>query len=159
VRGEISVTPGAAAVRVGLGSVWVSNPDEDLLEQIDPKTMKVVNRIETGSRPRYLAVGAGSVWALAQGDGTITRYTPATKESVRIEAGLTGAAGDMTFGAGSVWARGGADRLLLRLDPATNGVIAEYGPGAGAGGVAVGHGAIWISAYNKKKVWRVPLPG
>jgi streptogramin lyase len=62
VRAEVEVTAGAAAVRVGLGSVWVSNPEEDILEQIDPKTLKVVNRIETGSRPRYMAVGAGSVW-------------------------------------------------------------------------------------------------
>jgi virginiamycin B lyase len=78
---------------------------------------------------------------------------------VRIDAGLTGAGGDMTFGAGSVWARGAGQRLMLRLDPSTNQVVAEYGPPAGAGAVAVGHDAIWISAYNEKKVWRVPLPG
>jgi hypothetical protein len=71
---------------------------------------------------------------------------------------MTGAGGDLTFGAGSVWARGAADRLLIRLDPSTNRVVAEYGPAAGAGAVAVGHGAVWISAYNKKKVWRLPLP-
>jgi streptogramin lyase len=65
VRGVVPVTAGAAAVRVGLGSVWVSNSDGDVVEQIDPKTLKVVDRIETGSRPRYMAVGAGSVWALA----------------------------------------------------------------------------------------------
>ena len=158
VRGEVPLTAGAAAVRVGLGSVWVSNPEEDIIEQIDPKTLKVVNQIETGSRPRYMAVGAGSIWALAQGDGSITRYTPETKESVRIDAGMAGAGGDMTFGAGSVWARGAAKRLLIRLDPATNEVIAEYGPAAGAGAVAVGHGAVWISAYNNEKVWRLPLP-
>ena len=58
----------------------------------------------------------------------------------------------------SVWARGASDRLLIRLDPASNHVVAEYGPAAGAGAVAVGHGAIWISAYNEQKVWRGPLP-
>jgi hypothetical protein len=50
VRGEVPVTPGAAAVRVGLGCL-VSNPDEDVIEQIDPRTLKAVNQIETGSRP------------------------------------------------------------------------------------------------------------
>jgi streptogramin lyase len=159
VEAVVPVKAGAAGVRVGLGRVWVSNPEENLVEEIDPKTLKVVGQFETGSRPRYMAVGAGSVWALAQGDGSITRYTPDINETVRIDAGLTGAGGDMTFGAGSVWARGAADRLLLRVDPGTNQVVAEYGPGAGAGAVAVGHGAIWISAYNKKKVWRLPLPG
>ena len=139
--------------------MWVSNPEEDLVEQIDVKSLKVVNEIQTGSRPRYMAVGAESIWALAQGDGSITRYIPDTKETVRIDAGLTGAGGDMTFGVGSVWARGAGKRLLLRLDPATNQVVEEYGPAAGAGAVAVAHGAIWISAYNKKKVWRVPLAG
>jgi virginiamycin B lyase len=154
----IPVKAGAAAVRAGLGSVWVSNPEEDVVEQIDPKTLKVVNQIPTGDRPRYMAIGAGSVWALAQVDGTITRYTPATKKTMRIEANLPGAGGDLTFGAGSVWARGAADRLLVRLDPASNQVVAEYGPAVGAGAVAVGHGAVWISAYNAKKVWRLPLP-
>jgi streptogramin lyase len=151
------VTEGAAGVRDGLGSVWVSNPEADIVEQIDLKRLKVANKITTGDRPRYMAIGAGSIWALAQVDGSITRYTPATKETIRIEAGLPGAGGDMTFGAGSVWARGAGDRLLIRLDPAPNQVVSEYGPAFGAGAVAVGHGAVWISAYNEKKAWRLPL--
>ena len=158
VRASIPVTEGAAGVRAGLGSVWVSNPEADIVEQIDLKRLKVANKITTGDRPRYMAIGAGSIWALAQVDGSITRYTPATKETIRIEAGLSGAGGDMTFGAGSVWARGAGDRLLIRLDPATNQVVSEYGPAFGAGAVAVGHGAVWISAYNEKKAWRLPLP-
>jgi virginiamycin B lyase len=158
VKALVPVKAGAAGVRVGVGSVWISNPEVNVVQQIDPKALKVVHEIATGPRPRYMAVGAGSIWALAQVDGSITRYTPATKQTVRIEAGLVGAGGDMTFGAGTVWARGAGDRLLIRLDPATNQVIAEYGPAAGAGAVAVGHGAVWISAYNQKKVWRLPLP-
>jgi hypothetical protein len=158
VRASIPVTEGAAGVRAGLGSVWVSNPEADIVEQIDLKRLKVANKITTGDRPRYMAIGAGSIWALAQVNGSITRYTPATKETIRIEAGLSGAGGDMTFGAGSVWARGAGDRLLIRLDPATNQVVSEYGPAFGAGAVAVGHRAVWISAYNEKKAWRLPLP-
>ena len=71
---------------------------------------------------------------------------------------MQGAGGDLTFGEGSVWARGTAERLVVRIDPATNQVVGEWGPAAGPGAVAVGYGAIWISAYDKKKVWRVPLP-
>jgi virginiamycin B lyase len=158
VVGTVPVTEGAAAVRAGLGSVWVSNADHGFVEQIDPATMKVISRVQTGPRPLFLTIGAGSVWALARGDGTITRYTPATKQTVTIDAGMQGAGGDLTFGEGSVWARGTAERLVIRIDPATNQVIGEWGPAAGPGAVAVGHGAIWISAYDKKKVWRVPLP-
>ena len=51
---------------------------------------------------------------------------------------------------------GSVPAALVLDDPAT--VAALDGPAAGAGAVAVGHGAIWISAYNKKKVWRIPLP-
>ncbi len=59
----------------------------------------------------------------------------------------------MTFADGSSWVRGAADRLLIRIDAETNQVVEEYGPAASAGAVALGFGAVWISAYNEKKVW------
>lgn len=158
VTATVPVKAGAAGVRVGLGSVWVSNPEEDVVQQIDPKTLQIVDEVPTGDRPIFMVVGDNSLWTLAQVDGSITRYTPTTKETLRIEAGLPGVGGSLAFGAGSLWARGTAKRLLLRVDPASNQVVAEYGPAAGAGAVAVGHDAIWLSAYNQKKVWRLPLP-
>lgn len=51
LQAKIPVTAGAAAVEVRLGGVWVSSPDNDLVEQIDPTTKKVVGQVRTGSRP------------------------------------------------------------------------------------------------------------
>lgn len=63
----------------------------------------------------------------------------------------------MTAGGGWVWARG-QGYLLSRIDPRTNRVVLRYGPSSGSGGVVLGFGAVWISAHDVAKVWRLPLP-
>ena len=66
---------------------------------MDPKTNLVTDLIETGPQPRFLAYGAGSVWTLNQGDGTVTRIDAAKKTvGATIEAGVPGPGGEIGFG-------------------------------------------------------------
>ncbi len=70
-----------------------------------PATIKVVIDPKLGRSPRFLTVGAGSVWTLNQGDGTISRVDTKTgKLSAVADAGLSGTGGEIAFGEGSVWA-------------------------------------------------------
>jgi virginiamycin B lyase len=156
VTAEIPVRIGAAGVRVGAGSVWVTNPVEDVVQQIDPDTRRVSRTVKTGRGPRFLDVGEGAAWTLDQVDGTVTRIDADTGKTVRIAAGVRGEGGDLTVGAGFVWARG-SDRLLTRIDPKRRKVVARYGPSSGSGAVIVGGGAVWISAHDVNTVWRLPL--
>jgi virginiamycin B lyase len=158
VTARIPVQAGAATVRTGEGSVWVANPDKDLVEQIDPGSEKVVRSVKTGGGPRFFDVGEGAVWTLNQIDGSVTRIDPATGTATNVDAGVPGDGGDLTAGGGSVWVRG-SDKLLARIDPKTNRVVARYGPSSGSGAVIVGAGAVWISAHDIDTVWRLPLDG
>jgi virginiamycin B lyase len=156
VTAEIPVRIGAAGVRFGAGSVWVTNPVEDVVQLIDPDTREVTRTIGTGRGPRFFDVGEGAAWTLDQVDGTVTRIDADTGRTARIAAGVRGEGGDLTVGGGSVWARG-SDRLLTRIDPERRRVVARYGPSSGSGAVIVGAGAVWISAHDVNTVWRLPL--
>jgi virginiamycin B lyase len=156
VTAEIPVQIGAAGVRFGAGSVWVTNPVEDVVQLIDPTTREVTRTVRTGRGPRFFDVGEGAAWTLDQVDGTVTRIDARTGRTARIAAGVPGEGGDLTVGGGSVWARG-SDRLLTRIDPDRRKVIARYGPSSGSGAVIVGAGAVWISAHDVNTVWRLPL--
>jgi virginiamycin B lyase len=156
VTAEIPVRIGAAGVRVGAGSVWVTNPVEDVVEVIDPDSRTVTRTVKTGRGPRFFDVGLGAAWTLDQVDGTVTRIDADTGRTVRIAAGVRGEGGDLTVGGGSVWARG-TDRLLTRIDPSRRKVVARYGPSSGSGAVIVGARAVWISAHDVNTVWRLRL--
>ena len=158
VIARIPVREGAAAVRVGYGAVWVTNPALNLVQKISPRTNRVVATTKVAGGPRFFAVGEGAVWTLNQGTGAVTRLAPATaKVTANVQANVVGGGGDMTVGGGWAWARGTA-ALLTRIDPRTNKVAERYGPSSGSGAATVGYGALWISAHDVRTVWRLPLP-
>ncbi len=64
--------------------------------------------------------------------------------------------GDIAVGGRSVWARV-SDSLVARIDPATNTVTQRPGRPAGSGSVAADDAAVWISAQDIDRVFRVPL--
>ncbi len=157
VTAMIPVEPAAASVRYGFGHVWVVNPGQDLVQKIDPATERVVQTADTGDTPRFFDVGLGAVWTLDQGDGTVTRVDPRSGKTSIIEAGVPGGGGDLAVGGGWVWARGGGNPLLVRIDPNSLKVVETYGPPSGSGAVTVGDDAVWVSAHDIDRVWRLPF--
>jgi virginiamycin B lyase len=157
VSARVPVTDGSAAVRAGVGFIWITNPDANTVQQVDPRRERVVRTVEVGVAPLFLAVAYGAAWTLNQVDGTVTRVDAGTGRTKTISADLAGAGGDIAAGGQWVWARATAV-LLSRIDPRTNEVVERYGPAVGSGGVAVGYGAVWIAAHDVDTVWRLPIP-
>lgn len=157
VAGTWDLPIGAAAVRAGLGSLWVTVSDANQLLRIDPGDPTSRTAISVGAYPRFLAVGDDAVWVMNQRDGSVSRVSAAgevlgtTTVAPRIEGG------DIAVGGGSVWVQPGGE-LLVQLDPATGAVVAEYGPRSGSGSVAADDAAVWVSAHDVEAVWRLPLP-
>src|SRR6188472_4277561 len=59
------------AVAVGLGSLWALDTGSTLY-RLDPKTGKVVRRIQTGASSAYnIWIGGGSVWVADDRGGTV----------------------------------------------------------------------------------------
>jgi virginiamycin B lyase len=99
--------------------------------------------IKVGPKPRFFAVGEGTVWTLNQGDGSVSRVDPKTNRVVAtIATGVPGTGGDIAVGEGSVWVT--MDEVpLMRIDVATNKVVQQWlGPGGDS--LRVGLGSVWF---------------
>lgn len=100
-------------IALGAGSVWLADPLAGLVLRVDPKDLRVVERISTGAITA-LAFGSGGVWAV--GKPGILRIDPASN---RVTAMLPAAEVEgvlmVATGAGWVWA--GSAELVSRLDP------------------------------------------
>ena len=147
---------GAAAVRAGLGSLWVTVSGTNELLKIDPENPAVQAAIGVGAYPRFLTVSDDAVWVMNQHDGSVTRVAADGEVLSTIEIGPRIEGGDIAFGGGFVWVQPGG-LLLIQIDPATDAVMAEYGPRSGSGSVAADDAAVWVSAHDAKAIWRLPL--
>jgi len=125
---------------------------------VDPKTNKATDSIAVGPTPRFMTAGAGAVWTLNQGDGTVSRVDTATRKLVtNIDVGIPGTGGELAFGNGHVWATV-FQIPISEIDPATNTVVKQWtGPGGDA--IRVGHGSVWLSNLRDGNVWRIDLKG
>ena len=149
----------AAAVRVGLGGVWVSTTNPGSLVRMDPGTGRVIATIPVGKGARFLALSSNAVWVMNQQDGTVSRVDP---ESNRVVATIKVSSsaiegGDIAASDGAVWVRV-SDVLAAKIDPQTNKVIDRLGPPAGSGSVAIAENSVWITAHDVTSLWRVPQP-
>ncbi len=108
---------------------------------------------EVGSHPTSVAVGAGAVWSLDSGDGTITRVDSGSHTTRTFSPGLP--LGDIAAGSDALWVIDQAGARVARIDGkslAVNPPIAlgvrgrsSLPPGGTAGGqaIAVGGGSVW----------------
>jgi hypothetical protein len=135
--------PYAISVAIGGGAIWVASVENGYvwgtLSRIDRRTgaVRVVWRKPTGA-VQYVAVGAGSVWALigSKRGSRIARFSPSGRlqRSWRIPgAGRIAADGAGCWVSASSW--------LLRIGPTGNVHRVLRAP---FGDVATGGGAAWL---------------
>jgi virginiamycin B lyase len=157
VIGSWPLPLGTAAVRAGLGWLWVTAPDANTLLRIDPTDPETRTEIAVGRGARFLAVGEGAVWTLDAGTGTVTKVLEngSVAATIRVADGVIDG-GDIAVGGGWVWART-SDSLVVQVDPKT-GASVRLGPVSGSGSVGADDTAAWISAHDVSTVWRLPLP-
>ena len=158
VVARLPAPEGAAGLRFGFGSLWVTSPTEGTLTRLDPSTGRVQATVPVGAGAYFLAIGEGAVWVMNNFEAQVLRVDPADNSvtaTVEVsEQGVEG--GDIAVGGGAVWARV-SDVLVARIDPSTNRVVDRIGQAQGSGGVAADANAVWISAHDVRRVYRVPL--
>ena len=157
VTGSWPLPAGAAAVRAGHGSLWVTVSKANQVLRIDPQDPSKQTAIEVGAYPRFLAVGDDGVWVMNQADGTVTHLAPdgAVIATITVADGpIRG--GDIAVGGGHTWVRT-SDSLIVRIGPTADDVL-RLGPVSGSGSVAADDAAAWITAHDVAAVWRLPLP-
>ncbi len=156
LRQTIALPAGSYNPLFAGGLIWVTSNDKDQLSAVDPASGKVLGATPTGSYPRFLIAGAGAVWTLNQGDGTVTRIRMADRRPLAtIPLGLPGHGGDIAFGDGRVF-------VTLSGVPLTTVRASDNRPlrqwvGPGGDSLRVGHGAVWLTDYSGGTLGRFPL--
>jgi len=155
VVAEIQVPPGSSVCVLGEdGGIWVVSTEKSVVVRVNPQTNIVTDHISVGPNPRFTTAGAGSIWTLNQGDGTVSRVDVKTRKLVtNIELGAPGGGGEIAFGEGFVWVTV-FELPLSQIDPDTNRVVKQW-TGLGGDAVRVGHGSVWLSNLRQQNVWRI----
>ena len=150
----------------GEGGLWVGNgrrggaqfvgPSATSVSQFDARTnglrasvsLPRRNRGRLNTNTDHLAVGAGAVWAVGP-DFSVSRIDPGTGEIVGSAGSLEAEA--LAAGPEGVWARDG-NGVLERLDRAGQRIAIRA---SNLAGLAVGEGAVWVTAPYDGKLWRI----
>jgi streptogramin lyase len=166
---QVEVGRDPMGVAAGPEGLWVANRIDATIVRVDPVTGTPGKPLRV-DRPRppslarvvsfLLATAAGSVWV---SDGPeVVRVDPVTGRvlaKIWVGTGPSGiaAAGDAIYA--TSYDRG----IVVRIDPKTNEIVARqslgpplgYGKGVGAGVVAVGEGAVWVSCQEEESVYKL----
>jgi streptogramin lyase len=87
------------------GQIWVTRADGSEVTSVDASTGAILATVPTGPGPRFLTAGAGAVWTLNQGDGSVTRIDTGTRQATSTTAlSIPGKGGDsLGIGHGAIW--------------------------------------------------------
>ncbi len=138
------------------GVVWVTCAGGAVLTAVDATSGALIASVPTGPGPRFLAAGAGFIWTLNQGDGSLSRVDPqGQRETARIALGTPGHGGDISVGAGTVFTT--MMGVPLSATDAATAILRRQWRGRGGDSLNIAHGAIWLTDYRKGTVARIPL--
>ena len=156
VRQVIQVPGGSFNPLYHDGIVWVSGTEKNVLTPVNAATGEVLTPIPVGPKPRFSTAGAGSIWTLNQGDGSVTRVDEKKRTvTATIAAGIPGHGGEICFGAGAVWATM-PDVPLTKINALDNRVETQW-VGPGGDSVRFGHGTVWLTDLKRGLLWRLPV--
>jgi hypothetical protein len=82
---KLDIAAGGAAT--GYGSLWVSAWNANLVERIDPATLRVLARIPVGLGPQWLHAAFGSIWVANHHAHSVMRIDPRTNRVVKTRPG------------------------------------------------------------------------
>jgi hypothetical protein len=138
------------------GRIWVTRADGSEITSVDATNGRVLTQVHTGRGPRFLTAGAGAVWTLNQGDGTLSRIDLTGQAPARTVAlGTPGPGGDIIYGAGRIWSTYPKVPLSV-IDPNALALLCQW-RGPGGDSLGIGHGAIWLTNFDAGTVSRIAL--
>lgn len=156
IRQTIRVPSGSYNPLYGAGRIWVTRADGAEVTVVQASTGDISGRVRSGPNPRFLTSGAGAVWTLNQGDGSLTRIDMKTQRVVQTVALDTpGHGGDIKFGGGMVWTS--MSKVPLTVVDGKTGVVLCQWMGPGGDALGIGHGAIWLTNYHAGTVSRIEI--
>jgi DNA-binding beta-propeller fold protein YncE len=143
------------------GYLWVGNDaaGSTTIRRVDPTTWEVTEVETGGSRPAWLAVTPGVVWAAQMSSGTMVGIDTSTLAPI----GLPAAAGfspvnlEATPDGRWVWVPDDYDNFLTRVDAATGDAVERLKVGLGPAVVSASNDEVWVTNFAEGSVWRLAL--
>jgi virginiamycin B lyase len=156
IRQRIRVPPGSLNPLYSDGLVWITRSTGAEVTVVNADSGAVIGKVPSGPKPRFLASGAGSVWTLNQGDGTLTRIEVRSRTTVGTTSLWTpGHGGDVAFGRGVIWTTM-AKVPLSATDAKTGKVLCQW-TGPGGDSLGVSPDTIWLTDYDAGDLYRFDL--
>lgn len=138
------------------GLIWVTQSSGAQVSIVDANKGSLMGSIPTGPNPRFLDAGAGSVWTLNQGDGSLTRIDVRSKHSAgTTQLRTPGHGGDIKVAHGIVWTT--MENVPLSATEARTGRVLCQWVGPGGDSLGVSRDAIWLTDYSGGDVYRFEL--
>jgi virginiamycin B lyase len=138
------------------GLIWVTRSTGTEVSVVSAESGVFLATVSSGPKPRFLAAGAGSIWTLNQGDGTLTRIDVQSKRAAGTTPLRTpGHGGDVKFGHGIVWTT--MVKVPLSATDGTTGKVLCQWTGPGGDSLGVSGDAIWLTDYDAGDIYRFDL--
>jgi DNA-binding beta-propeller fold protein YncE/predicted Ser/Thr protein kinase len=156
VSGPIAVGDPPLRLAVGPRTVWVTSAVDGTLSGIDPRTRRVISKLQVGKGVSGVTIGAGSVWVSNPRAGTVLRIDTAGDVTARIRLG--GSPGAIVSGGGRIWVadEDGAGVTVIN-GPRARVIKRGIAPHTAPLRLAVGAGGLWVSSVSTSAVRRIDL--
>jgi virginiamycin B lyase len=138
------------------GRIWVTRAEAAEVTAVDATSGSVVARVKTGPNPRFVTAGAGILWTLNQGDGSLSRIDAHTSLATgQIPLGIPGHGGDIALGAGMVWTT--MPKVPLSAVDVKSLTVRCQWVGPGGDSLGISTDAIWLTDYHGGTISRFEL--
>ena len=154
VRRRVRLVSGSYNPMFDDGHVWITNVEKNVVSDIAASRGALVAITRVGPNPRFVTCGAGSVWTLNQGDGSLTRVSETSHRVIAsIPLGIPGPHGDIGFGAQTVWVTFPGVPLTA-VDARRSTPLIQW-VGSGGDSLGFGHGSVWLTDLHRGRILRV----
>jgi hypothetical protein len=154
--GDVTAIPfpgnSAEALAVDENGVWVVDPIEATVTQIDPDVAEVVTTIDVPGAVDIASDESG-VWVASEAQGIVPIDPTTATAGAPIDPGI--GLDNITVGEGSIWVDGGFDDAVVRVDPATSTAGSPIAVGAFPTYIVVGDGAAYVSNLDDRTITRI----
>jgi YVTN family beta-propeller protein len=138
--------------------LWVqTGPDMDTIVHIDPASLSEVQRVELEGGISKIKYFDGHYWLGVHGDAA-KRVLKVDPQTYQVVAELTVETGEtlygMGVGEGAVWVAF-YDGTILKIDPESGQEVSRAMIPIAPGGIAAGHGAVWVTHAGDHVVTRL----
>lgn len=157
--GEIPLEAPPGFATVDGDSLWVANMGATTVSRVDLAKGRVATVIDVGGEPRGVVAAAGSIWVAVnvtggKQTGSVVRIDPTTAD---VTASVVTGRWIHSLAANDdeIWATNFLDGTVAVIDARSGNLVATSPIGNRPGGVAAGHGSMWLTPHRRNVLLRI----